>query len=86
MPRRDVRRLENFLHLSVDDDIPVSAIDDVQGRRFVLREGVVLSGEKRNRRTLSGFESRSLGWFSPRKPLSPVKPGGRPGLTGRRSS
>jgi hypothetical protein len=27
-----------------------------------------------------GFENRSLGWFSPRKPLSPVKPGGRPGF------
>ncbi|CAN7233127.1 hypothetical protein LJR245_000876 [Rhizobium leguminosarum] len=34
-----------------DDDIPVSAIDDAQGRCFMLREGVVLSGE-RNRRTL----------------------------------
>lgn len=50
-----------------------------QGRRFVLCEGVVLSGERRNREPSDGFENRSLGWFSPRKPLSPVKPGGRPG-------
>ncbi|MBY5570420.1 transport-associated protein [Rhizobium leguminosarum] len=32
--------------------VVLSAIDDAQGRRFVLREGVVLSGERRNCRTL----------------------------------